>query len=569
MSESALPPIYWINLARSADRRARMHKRLGSRGLIATRVEAIDAADPSTLSKKVRWSTEPSLVAPPHHRSITPIEAAVVASHLAAIQRAYADGHERALIFEDDVTFDLFDAWRAGWATLEHALPPRYGVLQLCVAALPWQLDQLFQKQELLLPTDGVAYASAAAYLIERAAMRVLLDAFERADHFDLTPRSAPAEMVLFGGPVHGDASFVGPLISRIPLFLYEGHDSDIAPDHNDFLRPSRAFVRTHHQALVANCYRSPFAPAEGRPTDPSDAVVFDRRPWRQQARAVLGRGLARLGIVPREDELRSVTYLSQRALALHHDASAVWVQSDQLASFVRNRLHRQTRPFVLITGGPARVTPSSATAARDEILRHPLLERWFAVHCDDAAIAPLPVGMEYESAPDVQRVERQGKAVWLKRERTPIAEQERQWQAVLQLALPIDERLSEPLLEPSTSPQLSWPQRMEVYGRHAVVVAPAHGFDCPEIWHALFMGCIVAVRRSSRTSVYAGLPVIVIDDPSDLSAASVAEASARFGVGFDRTRLERVLSMKHWLQAVQTVREGAQHGPLLQSRRV
>lgn len=490
-------PCYFINLARSHERRLRMLQRLAAQGLTGTRVEAIDARDTQQLEQRVRWSQEPS---PVIGRAITPIEAAVTASHLLAIQQAYTDGAPHALIFEDDVTFDLCARWPSGWDCLMSSLPEQYGIAQLCVAALPHQLDTLFSGHERYVKTDGVTYASAAAYRIERRAMRVLLDTHLRGDCIDLTTMSVPSEMVLFGGALHRDASFVGPLLSRVPLFLYDGYDSDIGPDHNDFLRPSRDYVLTHYDALVRNSYHSPFAE---RPAPNLKARI---RTW------VSARAAAK------------PTLMHPQALIGAH---LTRVHIEQLAEYVETVLPTQKRPFILLTDHAAHHRPSITSTMRDTILGHRLVRAWLSTHNNDDRIVSVPVGLAYDPS-------------------RPPGEQEREWQELRRHALPLTERLREPWLESDQDRALPWAQRMTRYGRHAVVVAPLHGFDCHEIWHALYMGCIVVMPSTAQLFLGSGLPVFSVDDIASLSTEQVGSLVARCDPNHHQA-VEQTLSLAVW----------------------
>jgi hypothetical protein len=98
------------------------------------------------------------------------------------------------------------------------------------------------------------------AYVLSRAAMRALLARFDRGDHFDVTPHAPrhDAYSVVMRGPhlrAHG-----GVWVSRIPLFAFETTDSQIHPEHLGEHAVARAFLLTHHAALLRGDYVSPFA---------------------------------------------------------------------------------------------------------------------------------------------------------------------------------------------------------------------------------------------------------------------------------------------------------------------
>lgn len=247
MSVYSLPPIYWINLDRSAGRRQRMLARLEERALRHERIPAVDGSDPSALAAAIRYE------------GVTPGVAAAAASHLTAIARAFESGAEEALVLEDDMTFELLDAAPAAWVDLARRLPTDYGAVRLCVAETPRCLDALYDRSDALVPIDKI-YWCAGAYVVDRVGMRAVLDAFGRAPPFDVrgfVGEHSPEHLIL--GTLVGAATVAGPFDARVPLFVYEALDSDIHPEEMPQYRRARSFILEHHSALLADRYVSPY----------------------------------------------------------------------------------------------------------------------------------------------------------------------------------------------------------------------------------------------------------------------------------------------------------------------
>eukprot|EP01071_Lankesteria_metandrocarpae_P011411 Lankesteria_metandrocarpae@DN5443_c1_g1_i3.p1 len=105
-------PMYYINLDRSRARRAYMEEAFSCAGNL-TRVPATDAemgqleeyVNTGGLSKDNNWREYTDAV------SATVAEVALMSSHLRAMQTAYANGDEAAIIFEDDVGIQLVPLW--------------------------------------------------------------------------------------------------------------------------------------------------------------------------------------------------------------------------------------------------------------------------------------------------------------------------------------------------------------------------------------------------------------------------------------------------------------------------
>ena len=54
---------------------------------------------------------------------------------------------------------------------------------------------------------------------------------------------------------------------------------------------------------------------------------------------------------------------------------------------------------------------------------------------------------------------------------------------------------------------------------KNAFVISPlGHGMDCHRTWEALILDCIVIVQTSHLDSLYADLPVLIVDEWSDIT---------------------------------------------------
>ena len=169
-----LPPIYWINLDTSADRREAMMDMFSSQGIAnAHRVSGVTADEARHLLQTGHLVIHPDLYSWRERIEQLFREAAATLSHLRAIKQAYDAQHEFAFIFEDDAILSrLFqDEWR-GYADLA---PSGWKILQFATNNLP------VAKQGALALTDPFTtwygyHWSARAYLINRAGMKTLME---------------------------------------------------------------------------------------------------------------------------------------------------------------------------------------------------------------------------------------------------------------------------------------------------------------------------------------------------------------------------------------------------------
>jgi hypothetical protein len=248
MSGHRLPTIYWINLERSTGRRRRMEERLSARGLSHVRISAVDAQDPAATARALL------------SRAPTITEAACMASHLRAIKAAFESGASLAIVMEDDITFEPYDAWTAGYATILAALPDPFSACCLCVAETPRALDALFRRPELIVPLGRGNYWSMGATLYHRSGMEALLRRYDRGEAFDIRDfRGRHDAYQLLMRSLQPAGALPEPYVARIPLFLYEGEDSEIHPHHLPEHRVALAYLREHYPALLAQAYVSPF----------------------------------------------------------------------------------------------------------------------------------------------------------------------------------------------------------------------------------------------------------------------------------------------------------------------
>lgn len=87
------------------------------------------------------------------------------------------------------------------------------------------------------------------------------------------------------------------------------------------------------------------------------------------------------------------------------------------------------------------------------------------------------------------------------------------------------------------------------------VVSPPGHGWDCYRTWEALLSGAWVIVRQTGLDpSVYAGLPVVVVDDWADLTPALLLEHEVAFAT---RTWEYDRLLLPWWARRLREVSHG------------
>ena len=172
-------PIYWINMDKSVDRRVRMHQHLQGHEHVRIRaVDAYEAREKVSTSQishiGVTFYTMTNETITYKKRlahSYSYKELACTLSHVKAIQQAYDDGHEMAIILEDDVVFlprfwplikYLIDSAPADWEILQLYTTHFRAMVHACHLKDPWVHWKSY-------------FWGAQGYVIRRSGMRKIL----------------------------------------------------------------------------------------------------------------------------------------------------------------------------------------------------------------------------------------------------------------------------------------------------------------------------------------------------------------------------------------------------------
>jgi hypothetical protein len=95
-----------------------------------------------------------------------------------------------------------------------------------------------------------------------------------------------------------------------------------------------------------------------------------------------------------------------------------------------------------------------------------------------------------------------------------------------------------------------TWEQQKE----YAFVISPhGGGLDCHRQWEALCLGCIPIVKKSPIDSIYADLPVLIVDEWSDITEDLLNSTIERFNrrsFNYDR------LLLRYWVDKINNFKE-------------
>ncbi len=276
-----------------------------------------------------------------------------------------------------------------------------------------------------------------------------------------------------------------------------------------------------------------------------------------QHALFVCSRGILKSCVAHNAKPVSGSRQLDDDLLSRHRPGGPIYVCTDALPQFVESVVPRIESPFVLVSGDSAlAVSGKSLGKAFDSLLSNDKLVSWFAQNCAESApkLFPMPVGLDYHTM-----WEKPGQ--WGLTQVSPMAQEQqllRTWSDSPELNQrymrtycnflhSLDrgdrrqclEKLDRSIgfLERTFIPRAStWARQAEF---RFVVSPEGAGFDCPRTWEALALGCIPIVKRNPVSRLFSELPVVVVDDWSEIRRERLGAYLGEFmGRRFDYSTL-------------------------------
>ena len=261
-----LLPIYWVNLDRSVARRIQMENMFSN--LTATghpldpvRVPAKSIQDLELLLEEGRFIPNGIEIVPTdgeeswlkHQRKqYSTIEVACLLSHLYAVLQAYQDGHEVALVLEDDAV--LKDEMFSNWQEYAKMAPSDWKILQWATSN-DAVLKHATQYEHDLWITWQPEYYCAAAYMISREGMEeVLKKSLKQTEDGTFYWRIDEPELIVADELVYYLAG--GAYTSTFPWISTNGLDSTFGESHpvfetEEFVYEQRRIMKRQDSILI------------------------------------------------------------------------------------------------------------------------------------------------------------------------------------------------------------------------------------------------------------------------------------------------------------------------------
>jgi hypothetical protein len=268
----------------------------------------------------------------------------------------------------------------------------------------------------------------------------------------------------------------------------------------------------------------------------------------------------------------RAALRFDARAFDNVKDGDLVWMRLIALPQFLKQALPRIRARFALVTGDEDWSIPAGF-AGSSELLKSPQLLYWFTQNLDLRTEHPklrcLPIGLDFhtisngpkwghaQATPAAQEAELEAL-----RERMP-ANEERE--LLVHADFHFNKHKAQVWGDDRQSVEASlranrnlvfqaqkltrsalWLEKT----RYAFVVSPhGNGLDCHRTWESLVLGNIVIVKRSSLDPLYAGLPVVIVDDWREIDADQLKRWHAQHAAAFRDPGVLEKLTNRYWIE--------------------
>ena len=262
-------------------------------------------------------------------------------------------------------------------------------------------------------------------------------------------------------------------------------------------------------------------------------------------------------------------------------DHELVWVRISWLKSFIKQVLPLVNSKFVLVTGDSDSCAPSELRAQGRVLLESPKISHWYTQNYDGSIvsqkISPIPIGIDFHMLSE--------KPIWGESVCSP-QQQEQLLQSISAELPPRRDRVLgvyvdfpwkqgfglrhyrrfHPLvgarsreLRRAVARKLQGNEnvffqndplpRTEMWrtrGNYAFVLSPhGMGLDCHRTWEALALSHIVLVPSSSLDSLYAGLPVVTLNDWNEISSSNLKKWLLQFQ---ENSGVHEKLTSSYWI---------------------
>ena len=254
------------------------------------------------------------------------------------------------------------------------------------------------------------------------------------------------------------------------------------------------------------------------------------------------------------------------------HDGDCIYIKFEFIKQFIYNILPSINYKFILITGDGDETVPMDFfdIITFNSIINDNRIIHWYSANCIEAChskLSLIPIGVNFHSLSFGEF------AGWHHTSQSPM-EQENIIEGIRLKSLPFQKRnikcyssfhfATYPLFgNPRKEAIDAIPRDLVFYeptfisrtktwinqSNFAFVLSPmGHGMDCHRTWEAIILGCIVIVKKSQLDSLYDDLPVLIVNEWSDINEKLLTDTIEIFKV---RTFNYDKITVKYWIEKI------------------
>jgi hypothetical protein len=266
------------------------------------------------------------------------------------------------------------------------------------------------------------------------------------------------------------------------------------------------------------------------------------------------------------EDETTCI-YVSSHGIkkSCNSIENCIYIKSDSLNDFII-----PDKPFILVTGDEDATIPDDFDKKTNEILNSSNLIHWYSQnlnHTTNPKLSSIPIGLDYHTIANGKK-----DMSWWGKQETP----KKQEEIIFKLKnTKFNERIPKLYINFANSIRGKYgekdrresleqiPKNLQIIeknniprnetwtnmSKYTFVLSPhGNGLDCHRTWEALALACIPVVKKSSLDVLYQDLPVLIVDDWSDINEEllnSTIEIFEAINFNYDK------LTLDYWINKI------------------
>lgn len=263
---------------------------------------------------------------------------------------------------------------------------------------------------------------------------------------------------------------------------------------------------------------------------------------------------------------------------------SIIWVKTGYLLMFYNKVFPRIEEPFILVLSDGDQSFPSFFQNKMnvEQLIQSEKIIHIFATNCDDkkmhAKVSPLPIGIDFHSqayapywgGPQMTPREQEQELdellctlepTYLRKKRAFVDFQfaDTMRHGIFKRYLECGEDRTEIFQKINLTGLIDCTirpiERKELWrkkGEYAFSISPhGNGLDTHRTWEDLVLGCIVIVKTSPLDAMYEGLPVVIVQDWSEVNEENFNKWLIQYGDAFTRPEYREKLMNTYWMKKI------------------